>query len=245
MRPNLWVSWSSGKDSAFALYELLRENKYNVTGLLTTVNETFGRVAMHSTREELLIEQAKELSIPLIQIKIPCVCSNEIYEQQMRLAITDAQNQGVTHMMFGDLFLEDIRKYRKNMLCLTGITPVFPLWQRPTKQLALEMIESGFKAIIVCVDPKQLSPSFAGREFNKDFLRDLPMGVDPCGENGEFHTFVYDGPIFKKFMDVVVGEVVERDGFMFADVLLRKSPRLASRSPTSFFKGGEESTPRI
>lgn len=219
MRPNLWVSWSSGKDSAFALYELLRANEYNIIGLLTTVNETFSRVAMHSTREELLIRQSEALSIPLVKIKIPYPCSNEMYENKMKAAIADAQNQGVTHMMFGDLFLEDIRKYREDMLQLTGITPVFPLWQRPTKQLALDMIDAGFKAIIVCVDPKQLSPSFAGREFNKEFLRDLPASVDPCGENGEFHTFVYDAPLFKKPIDVAVGEVVQRDGFVFADVL--------------------------
>jgi len=219
MRPNIWISWSSGKDSAFALYELLRASEYNITGLLTTVNETFGRVAMHSTREELLIKQSEALSIPLVKIKIPYPCSNEIYEKQMRDAITKAQNQGVTHTMFGDLFLEDIRKYREDMLYSTGITPVFPLWQRPTKELALEMIEAGFKAIVVCVDPKQLSPSFAGREFNQEFLCDLPASVDPCGENGEFHIFVYDGPLFKKPIDIKVGEVVQRDGFVFADVM--------------------------
>lgn len=219
MRPSIWISWSSGKDSAFALYELLQQNNYQVAGLLTTVNETFGRVAMHSTREALLVRQAEELAIPLIKINIPYPCSNVLYEQQMGHAIAQANAQGVTHIMFGDLFLEDIRQYREDMLRPTGIIPVFPLWQRSTKALALEMIDLGFKAIITSVDPKQLSPSFAGRLFDKRFLDDLPASVDPCGERGEFHTFVYDAPLFRNPIDVTVGDIVERDGFVFADVM--------------------------
>ena len=219
VRPNIWISWSSGKDSAFALYELLRQSEFEVTGLMTTINEAFGRVAMHSTREELLVKQAEEIARPLVRIKIPYPCANEIYEKQVNESIDEAKRKGVTHMMFGDLFLDDIRKYREEMLRPTGITPVFPLWQRQTKRLAVEMIESGFKAIVTCVDPRQLSPSFAGREFDESFLRNLPLGVDPCGERGEFHTFVYDGPIFRNPIKIKVGEIVARDGFVFADVM--------------------------
>ncbi len=213
-----WVSWSSGKDSAFALHQLRKQKEFEVTGLLTTINDTFQRVAMHSVREALLMRQAKELSLPLHRVKIPYPCSNEIYEKQMLGAIEEARRQGVSHMMFGDLFLEDIRTYREKRLEYTGITPVFPIWKRPTDILAREMIASGVKAIITCVDPKQLPASFAGRQFDERFLTDLPKGVDPCGERGEFHTFVYDGPMFQNSINVRAGEIIERDGFVFADV---------------------------
>jgi uncharacterized protein (TIGR00290 family) len=218
MSHKTWISWSSGKDSAFALNELRKQGQYEITGLLTTVNETFERVAMHSVRETLLIRQAEELGLPLHRIKIPHPCSNEIYEKQMHKAILEAKKQGVTHMMFGDLFLEDIRQYRERMLEPNGITPIFPIWQRPTNVLAQEMIASGFKAVVTCIDPKQLPASFAGRRFDQTFLNDLPKEVDPCGERGEFHTFVYAGPVFQNPINIKVGEIIEREGFIFTDI---------------------------
>jgi len=218
----VWVSWSSGKDSAFALNELMKLGKFEVTKLVTTINETFERVAMHSVRETLLIRQAEELKLPLHRIKLPHPCSNEIYESCMGEALNEAKRNDVSYMMFGDLFLEDIRQYRIKMLEGAGITPLFPIWKRPTAILAQEMIASGFKAVITCVDPKKLSPSFAGRKFDESFLKDLPKGIDPCGENGEFHTFVYDAPIFEKPINVEVGEIVEREGFIFADVYAKE-----------------------
>lgn len=214
----IWMSWSSGKDSAFALYELRKDPRVNVVALLTTINETHERVAMHAVRDKLLGRQAEEMGLKLHRIKIPAGCTNEIYEARMKEAIAIAAHEGVTHMAFGDLFLEDIKNYRETMLKPTGMAAIFPLWKRPTAKLAREMIAIGQKAIITCVDPKKLPASFAGREFDESFLNDLPATVDPCGENGEFHSFVYDSPLFKKPIPVQVGEVVERDGFIFADV---------------------------
>lgn len=214
------MSWSTGKDSAFALYQLRTRTDIEVTGLLTTVTEDYNRVSMHAVREELLELQAKSLGIPLYKVKIPSKCTNEIYELRMKAAINEAKKLHISCMAFGDLFLEDIRKYRVEKLKDTGIEPLFPLWNLPTKELANEIINSGFKAVITCIDPKVLPESFAGREYDQKFLADLPTQVDPCGENGEFHTFIYDGPIFNKPIPIHVGERILRDGFIFTDVHL-------------------------
>jgi len=214
-----WLSWSSGKDSAFALYELQRSAEFEVTALLTTVNEDYDRVAMHAVRHELLERQARQAGLPLEIVKIPRVCTNEIYEAKFLEALRRAESQGVEAVAYGDLFLEDIRAYREKLHQATRLKTVFPLWLRPTAELAREMIRAGFKAIVTCVDPAKLSPDFAGRDFDLDFLAELPPGVDPCGENGEFHTFVYDGPIFRKPVRVAKGEVVAREGFAVQDLI--------------------------
>ena len=214
------VSWSSGKDSAWSLYLLQQMPEYRAVGLLTTVNTAFDRVAMHSTRRAVLEAQAAAAGLPLHIIPLPWPCSNDVYEAQMRAACTAATGRGVGAMAFGDLFLEDIRAYREERLLGTGIVPVFPVWQRPTAELAREMIAAGVKTRVVCVDPRKLPAAFAGRDLDEEFLRDLPVGVDPCGENGEFHTCVYDGPMFRWPIPIESGEVVERDGFVFADVKL-------------------------
>src|SRR5690606_14938830 len=214
-----WMSWSTGKDCAFALYQLMKANDVEVTGLLTTVTEDYNRVSMHAVRKELLERQAESLGIPLYKVRIPKECTNEIYELRMREAINKALELGISHIAFGDLFLEDIRKYREEKLQGTGIDPLFPLWNSSTPNLAKEMITSGFKAVVTCIDPKVLPESFAGREFDESFLNDLPSNVDPCGENGEFHTFIYDAPMFKKPIPIQVGEKTKRDGFIFTDIL--------------------------
>jgi uncharacterized protein (TIGR00290 family) len=214
-----WLSWSSGKDSAFTLFELLKNPKVAVKSLLTTVNETYARVAMHAVRETLLRAQAEALGIPLKIIYLPVNCTNEMYETRMLEAIAAAKQNEITHVAFGDLYLEEIRCYREKMLAPTGLAPLFPLWKRPTRDLASEMISAGFKAVITCVDPRVLPGEFAGRMFDEEFLSDLPAGVDPCGENGEFHTFVFEGPIFNHPLSVKIGERVTRDGFVFSDVL--------------------------
>jgi uncharacterized protein (TIGR00290 family) len=216
----LLLSWSSGKDSAWALHCLRRRGEYKVAGLLTTFNAAFDRVAMHSTRRALVEAQARAVELPLQAVPLPWPCSNEHYESAMREACTAAIQNGVEAFAFGDLFLEDVRRYREERLRGTGLTPVFPVWAMDTQRLAQEMVASGLKARIVCVDPKKLPKEFAGRDFDADFLRDLPQGVDPCGENGEFHSFVYAGPMFREPIPVESGEVVERDGFVFADVRL-------------------------
>lgn len=219
-RPKAILSWSSGKDSAFALYEAQRQGELDVVGVLTTITTAFERVSMHGVREQLLDRQVAELGVPCIKVGIPSPCSNEIYEQAMLRALTSARDSGVTHIVFGDLFLADIRAYREALLAPLGLTPVFPLWQRDTKQLAADMIASGLSAILTCVDPRRLDPSFAGRTFDSELLAALPADVDPCGERGEFHTFVTRGPMFQRGIAVTRGEVVERDGFVFADLLL-------------------------
>jgi uncharacterized protein (TIGR00290 family) len=213
------LSWSSGKDSAMALYRTLSSEELEVVGLLTTISDRFHRVSMHATREDLLVRQAEEIGLRLEKIMIPYPCPNNVYEDKMRNALTAWKARAVEHVIFGDIFLQDIRKYREEKLSQIGIEPVFPLWGENTKTLAEEMMRVGFHAVITCVDPRKLASSFVGREFDESFLRDLPDGVDPCGENGEFHSFVYDGPIFKKPIPVRVGEKVLRDGFEFADVL--------------------------
>jgi uncharacterized protein (TIGR00290 family) len=213
------VSWSSGKDSAWLLHRLRQQADVEVAGLLTTVNEAFNRVAMHAVRTELLEAQAAAAGLPLWQVPIPYPCSNEIYEQAMSTACVQAVASGMTHVAFGDLFLEDVRRYREERLAGTGLTPVFPLFGSDTTALAAEMIEGGLRAILTCVNPAVIDASFAGREFDAALLASLPAGVDPCGERGEFHSFAYRGPMFQRPIAVRRGEVVMRDGFVFADLI--------------------------
>ncbi len=217
-RPRALLSWSSGKDSAWALRRLRQQGTYEVVGLVTTVNERARRVAMHAVREELLEAQARATGLALWRVPIPSPCSNSQYETAMQEIVRRAKTAGVSAMAFGDLFLADVRAYRERQLAGTGITPLFPLWLQPTDVLAGDMIAAGMRAVLTCVDPRHLPPSFAGRQFDADLLRDLPSSVDPCGENGEFHTFAYAGPMFCDAISVVVGAVSERDGFVFADV---------------------------
>jgi len=221
MTPTIF-SWSSGKDSAFALSELLTQGTYDVRELFTTVNDTHSRVAMHGVREALLDRQAAALGIPLAKIPIPWPCSNNIWETRISEYLTRKKAEGVTHAAFGDLFLADIRQYRDDNMAKVGMQTVYPLWLRNTRTLAEEMIESGQKAILVCVDPRQLPEAFAGREFDRRLLADLPPGVDPCGENGEFHSFVYASPMFTQNggeIRITRGETVTRSNFVYTDVL--------------------------
>ncbi len=213
------VSWSSGKDSAWMLHVIRSEGLGEAGALLTTINEAANRVAMHAVRTELLQAQAEAAGLPLMAVQIPHPCPNEIYETQMSAAITNAKAQGFTHVAFGDLFLEDIRRYREERMKGTGLVPMFPLWMRPTDALARQMIHGGLEAYLTCVDPRVLPPSFAGRRFDLRLLRDLPSGVDPCGERGEFHTCTVAGPMFRNRIPVAPGVVVERDGFVFADLI--------------------------
>ncbi len=221
------VSWSSGKDSAWMVHVLRRQGEVHLAGILTTVNEKYARVAMHAVREELLEAQADALGLPLWKVPIPSPCPNEIYERAMAAAVARAIADGFTHMAFGDLFLEDIRRYREEKLAGTGLAPIFPLFGADTAQLARDMIAGGLKARLTCVNPKVLDATFAGRDFDAALLRELPSSVDPCGERGEFHSFAYDGPMFSRAIPIASGEVVERDGFVFADVLpmTRSTPR--------------------
>lgn len=212
------LSWSSGKDSAWSLHLLKQDPDIEVVALITTINAEFDRVAMHAVRRELLELQAASAGVPLWQVPLPWPCSNDQYEARMRGVCERAVSQGVQAMAFGDLFLADIRAYREKQLTGTGLDPIFPVWDIPTPQLARDMIAAGVRAKITCVDPRVLPREFAGRDFDTRFLADLPPGIDPCGENGEFHTFVYAGPIFSHSIPVQVGEIVERDGFVFADL---------------------------
>jgi len=217
------LSWSSGKDSAWTLHVLRQQGAYEIAGLITTINSAFDRVAMHSSRRKLVEMQAAAAHLPLIAVPLPWPCSNADYECTMKKVCDEAIAQGVQAIAFGDLFLEDIRAYREKQLKDTGLEPLFPVWQIPTDELAREMIRGGLKAKLVCIDPKKLAPEFAGRDFDEQLLRDLPAGVDPCGENGEFHSFVYAGPMFDREIPVVAGERVQRDGFWYADLLPDKS----------------------
>ncbi|MEH6951972.1 ATP-binding protein [Nitrobacter sp. NHB1] len=219
-RPRALISWSSGKDSAFALHEVRRAGAFDVVGALTTVNESFGRVSIHGVREEVLHAQLAAAGLPPRVVPIPYPCSNEVYEARMGAAITDAKQAGITHVIFGDLFLTDVRAYREQKLAGTGIAPVFPLWGRPTAALAREMIASGLQTRLVSIDRAKLDLSFAGRSFDLTLLADLPAGIDPCGENGEFHTCVTAAPVFSHRIEVASGDVVERDGFAYCDLLL-------------------------
>jgi uncharacterized protein (TIGR00290 family) len=213
------LSWSSGKDSAWTLHLLREDPDTEVVGLLTTVNTTHERVAMHSTRRSILEAQAQASGLPLYVLPLPWPCPNDVYEQEMRMALIAARQRGVTHMAFGDLFLEDIRAYRIMQLYGSGIEPVFPIWHTPTELLARRMINASVKAVITCVDAKKLPRTFAGREFDNAFLDDLPEEIDPCGENGEFHTCVIAGPMLREPLQVTMGEVIEREGFYFADLI--------------------------
>ena len=213
------VSFSSGKDSAWMIHVLRQTPGVHLGGLLTTVNATAGRVAMHAVRETLLRMQAEALGLPLRILGIPSPCPNDVYERVMTEAVRDAVAEGFTHMAFGDLFLEDIRAYRERHLAGTGLTPMFPLFGADTATLGREMISAGLKARLTCVDPRVLDRRFVSHEFDTALLDELPEGVDPCGERGEFHSFAYDGPMFSRPVPVVDGEVVERDGFVFADLV--------------------------
>ena len=214
------LSWSSGKDSAWALHVLRQNKNIDLCGLFAVVNEKYDRVAMHATRSDLLVRQADAASLPLEIINIPDPCSNEAYAARMREFVENCVRSGVELMAFGDLHLLDIRRYREENLRDTGISPVFPLWQIPTGDLAERMFAAGVRAFISCVDPDKVSPVLAGMQWSKKLLQQLPDNVDPCGENGEFHTVVVDGPFFRFPIPTTIGEIVERDGFVFADVLV-------------------------
>ncbi len=226
MKRKTLMSWSTGKDSAWALYQLQQDPETELAGLFCTVNQQFNRVAMHGVRDELLQMQAQLLGLPLQIIEIPYPCSNAEYESKIAQFVAKAKAQGVLYFAFGDLFLQDIRQYREDKLSGTGIKPVFPLWGRPTDTLSKEIINGGLQAVITCVDPKQIAKEFVGKQYDLNFLQTLPSDVDPCGENGEFHSFVFNGPMFKRKIGINVGESILRDGFVFVDL----EPDLSGRS---------------
>ena len=215
------LSWSSGKDSAWALHVLNQQQPGVVAGLLTTVNEAVDRVAMHAVNRPVLEAQARAAGLPLYVVPIPSPCPNEIYEERMRIAVADAVAQGFTHAAFGDLFLEDVRQYRVDKLAGTGLTPLFPIWGIPTAELARTMIAGGLRARLACVDTRVLDASFIGREFDEALLRDLPPGIDPCGEKGEFHSCVYAGPMFGAPLTLDPGELKVHEPFVWRDQCLR------------------------
>jgi uncharacterized protein (TIGR00290 family) len=219
MVPKAYISWSSGKDSAFALHVARLEGVADIVGVLTTVNEVYDRVAMHGVRSALLDRQIAALGLPAIKINIPSPCPNDIYETRMEEACAAIKAKGIEHIVFGDLYLEDIRAYREDKLGAIGMTPLFPLWRRNTTKLARDMIASGLIAHIACLDPKRIDRRFAGRRFDASLLDELPSDIDPCGENGEFHTAVIAGPMFNNPIDVSIGETVEREGFVFTDII--------------------------
>jgi uncharacterized protein (TIGR00290 family) len=219
-KPRAWLCWSSGKDSAWSLHAARQQGEIDIVGLLTTVTSVYQRVAMHGVREAILEAQAQAAGLPLYRVPLPAPCSNEAYTAAMREAVEEARRQGITHMVFGDLFLEDIRAYRETQLAGTGITPVFPLWGRSTASLAEEMIDGGLAAHVVCLDPKRLDRRWAGHRFDRELLAALPADADPCAERGEFHTCVSDGPMFSRPVPIVFGETVEREGFVFTDLQL-------------------------
>ncbi len=218
------LSWSSGKDSAWALHVLRQRAEFEVVGLLTTFNAEADRVAMHAVRRSLVERQATAAGLPLWPVQLPWPCSNEQYESLMADACAKAVAEGIEGVAFGDLFLEDVRAYRVRQLAGTGLEPLFPIWGIPTLALAREMIASGIKAILTCVDTNKIDASFAGRCFDQTLLADLPAAADPCGENGEFHSFVYAGPMLSGEISVVAGETVTRERFVFADLIPASSP---------------------
>ncbi len=218
------MSWSSGKDSAYALHALRADTGISVTGLLVTMNAESDRVAMHAVRRSLVEAQADRLGLPLHLVEIPAACPNDVYEERMATALAAAIRDGVEAVAFGDLFLEDVRAYREQSLAGTGVRPLFPLWGQPTDELAARMIASKVQAVVTCIDPTRLPASFAGRSFDRELLDDLPAGVDPCGEHGEFHTFVRHAPGFTSPIATRTGERVDRDGFVFCDVLPAGGP---------------------
>ncbi len=218
-REKILLSWSGGKDSAMTLYEIQQDRRYEIVALLTTVTEGYDRISMHGVRRALLERQAESLGVGLETVYIPPRSTNEIYESRMAEALGKYQREGIQAVAFGDLFLEDIRRYREENLAKRGMRGVFPIWKRDTTELARTFIRLGFKALTICVDPRVLDPSFAGQMINEDFLRRLPPHVDPCGENGEFHSFVFGGPLFREEVRFTVGETVTRDSFCFCDLL--------------------------
>lgn len=218
MKKKTLLSWSCGKDSAWALQVLRQDPNIDVAGLVCTVNQEFDRVAIHGIRKELLELQAQNVDLPLYQVRIPYPCSNEAYERAMKAFINEATDLGFECIAFGDLFLQSVREYREKLLADTDIKPLFPIWGTSTQSLSSQMISSGLKAIIACVDSSYLSQEFSGREYNQSFLDDLPENVDLCGENGEFHTLAIAGPMFKKSIDVEVGETIYRQGVYFTDI---------------------------
>jgi uncharacterized protein (TIGR00290 family) len=213
--------WSGGKDSALALHTLLQQNEVRIAALLTTVTEGYDRISMHGVRRELLRRQAESLRLPLHEVFIPPKCGNPLYEARMEEALLFFFEQGIRHVAFGDIFLEDLRLYREKNLARVAMQALFPIWKRDTRELIREFHAAQFRSVTVCIDSKVLDPSFAGRELDESFFADLPPGVDPCGENGEFHTFVFDGPIFSRPIGFTLGEVVQRDSFIFRDLLPR------------------------
>jgi uncharacterized protein (TIGR00290 family) len=220
LREPIFLSWSGGKDSAFALHTLRSSPDFEPAGLLTTITEDYDRISVHGVRRDLLERQAESIGLPLYQVRIPKECPNAVYEDRLAAALGAVKNQGIHHIAFGDLFLEDIRAYREKQMAALGFAPVFPVWGRDTTELAYEIIRLGFRAILVCVDTDILDPVFAGRSFNEDLLRDLPADVDLCGENGEFHTFVNAGPIFRDTVPIRLGRIEPRGRFYFQDVEL-------------------------
>jgi uncharacterized protein (TIGR00290 family) len=212
------MAWSSGKDSAVALWRLQRDTGVEVVGLLTTLTAGYDRISMHGVRQALLEAQAEALGLKVYPVWIPPNANNEVYEERMSQAVETLLGDGVTAVGFGDLFLEDVRAYRERMLAGTGLRPVFPIWGEDTREFSRWLVENGFQATLTCIDPRVLPPDFAGRAYDEALLDELPEGVDPCGENGEFHTFVHDAPNFRHEIAVTVGETVEREGFWFADL---------------------------
>jgi uncharacterized protein (TIGR00290 family) len=219
MKKKTLLSWSSGKDSAWALHILRQQPDIDVVGLFCTINQEVERVVMHAVRIELIYRQSQNVGLPIRLIPIPRPCSDSEYGTIMKNFVEQAKQQGIECFAFGDLFLKDVRMYREANLAASGITPIFPLWGMPTEKLSKEMVNSGLRAIITCVDPMHLSADFAGQEYGESFLERIPANVDPCGENGEFHSFAYDGPMFKKPVNITIGETVSRDGFIFTDLL--------------------------
>jgi uncharacterized protein (TIGR00290 family) len=218
VRRPLFLSWSGGKDSAMALHALQSSPDFEPAGLLTTVTEGYDRISIHGVRRELLERQAESIGLPLHPVLVPKDCTNEIYEDRLATALRAIQAQGIHHIAFGDLFLEDIRAYREKQLSALGLEPVFPVWGRDTTELARELIHLGFQATLVCVDTDLLDPVFAGRPFDASLLRDLPADIDPCGENGEFHTFVHAGPIFRQPVAFKLGRLEDRGRFWYRDL---------------------------
>ena len=214
----VWLSWSTGKDSAWTLRTLMMDPEIEVTGLFTTVTEEFDRVSVHGVRNSLLDAQSKRLNLPIHRVILPWPCSNKLYQDAMDYVWKAASDHGVELIAFGDLFLEDVRQYRIDILSNKGLQPIFPIWGQPTSILADSMISLGLKAIITCVDTRHLSAEYAGQNYDKEFLNQLPASIDPCGENGEFHTFVHSLPLFSQQIHVMTGEIVNRDGFVYADI---------------------------
>ena len=219
MSKDIFLSWSGGKDSSLALYEIQKASSHSVAALLTTITEDYDRISMHGVRRALLEQQADALGLPLRKILIPKDSTNAIYESRMRALLEEGLREGIDTVAFGDIFLEDLKLYREKNLAQLGMKGLFPIWKRDTAELAHTFINLGFKAVLVCVDTAILDPTFAGRPYDQDLLRDLPPNVDPCGENGEFHSFAFDGPIFKHQINHTVGEVVRRDRFCFCDLV--------------------------